>query len=162
MSPRRAKTAAGPRTKGPEAGLDKVGQFLRLLWSLDHELRSMSKRMEARHGVTGPQRFTLRMLGHAPGLGAGDLAELLQLHPSTLTGILQRLESGGLVRRTIDPDDTRRISLQLTAAGRKIDALHTGTVEAAVRRALRKNGKSEIDAARNVLGSLVAELHRDG
>jgi len=157
--PRRAvKTATEGARSSTEVGLDKVGHFLRLLWSLDHELRSMSKRMEARHGVTGPQRFALRMLGLAPGLGAGDLAELLQLHPSTLTGILQRLEASGLVRRATDPRDTRRISLQLTPAGRKIDTLQAGTVEVAVRRALRKRRKKELDGARAVLVSLVAEL----
>jgi MarR family transcriptional regulator, organic hydroperoxide resistance regulator len=147
--------------EGPEAGLDRGGQFLRLVWTLDHELRSMSKRMEARYGVTGPQRFTLRMLGHAPGLGAGELAELLQLHPSTLTGILQRLEAGGLVRRTTDRKDTRRISLELTPAGRKVDTLHAGTVEAAVRRTLRKCSREQIDGARALLVALIAELRRD-
>ncbi len=156
-----ARTAVEPSSQGLEAGLDKVGHFLRLLWSLDHQLRSMSKRMESRYGVTGPQRFALRMLGHAPGIGAGELAELLQLHPSTLTGILQRLDSGGLVRRTTDPVDTRRISLQLTPAGRKVDTLHSGTVEAAVRRVLRKRGKRELDGARAVLAALVEELRGD-
>jgi DNA-binding MarR family transcriptional regulator len=158
---RKPARKAATRPESPETGLDKVGHFLRLLWSLDHELRSMSKRMEARYGVTGPQRFALRMLGHAPGLGAGDLAELLQLHPSTLTGILQRLQSAGLVRRTKDREDTRRVSLELTPAGRRVDSLHSGTVEAAVRRALRKWTRQEIEGTRAVLTSLVTELRRN-
>lgn len=135
-----------------------MGHFLRLLWSLDHELRSASKRMEARYQVTGRQRFALRMLAHAPGVGAGQLADLLQIDPSTLTGVLRRLEDNGLLQRTTDQRDTRRARLELTAAGRKIASLHGGTVEAAVRRALAKCSKGEVSSAKAVLAALVSEL----
>ena len=51
--------------------LDPVLDFLRLLWSIEHGLQRMSKRMEGELGITGPQRLVLRIVGRFPGLSAG-------------------------------------------------------------------------------------------
>src|ERR1700704_2780485 len=93
--------------------LDPVLDFLRLLWSIEHGLQKLSKRMEAELGITGPQRLVLRVVGQFPGLSAGELAHIVRLHPSTITGILQRLVAGGLLERQRDPIDTRRTRLRL-------------------------------------------------
>ena len=50
--------------------------FLRLMWAVDHELQSVSKRMLAELGQTGPQRLAIRLIGLNPGLAAGELAGL--------------------------------------------------------------------------------------
>ena len=71
---------------------------MRLLWAVDHGLQRRSKRMAATLGVTGPQRLVIRIVGRFPGISAGRLASILHLHPSTLTGILRRLERGGCSR----------------------------------------------------------------
>jgi len=109
---------------------------MRLIWALDHGLQSLSKRMQASIGLTGPQRVALRVLGRRPGISAGALSDILRLHPSTLTGILHRLERRGLVRRTRDPEDRRRARLALTARGRQLNVSTPGTVEAVVKRVL--------------------------
>jgi DNA-binding MarR family transcriptional regulator len=134
--------------------------FMRLLWSLAHGLQSRSKRMEAELGVTGPQRLVLRILGRAPGTAAGTLARAMCVHPSTLTGVLRRLESRGLVERKRDATDARRKLFQLTSAGRKLDALQAGTAEAAVRRALARLSAGELETASRVLGAVSGELAR--
>src|SRR6267378_5200867 len=120
--------------KGPPLGA--VLDFMRLLWAVDHALQSASKRMEAAYGVTGPQRLVVRIVGRFPGIAAGRVAEILHVHPSTLTGILKRLESRGLLQRRTDPRDARRALFMLTPKGRKLDTVRTGIVEQAVRRAL--------------------------
>src|SRR2546430_1703441 len=74
-----------------ETQLGPVLDFMRLLWSVDHSLQSVSKRMEGTLGVTGPQRVVIRMVGQFPSISAGDVAALLHIHPSTLTGVLKRL-----------------------------------------------------------------------
>ena len=109
-------------TPASEKRFGSVLEFMRLIWALDHGLQSLSKRMHASFGLTGPQRVTLRVLGRRPGISAGTLAEILRLHPSTLTGILHRLERRELVRRSHDPRDRRRTRLELTPRGRKLDA----------------------------------------
>src|SRR5580704_7823727 len=91
----------------PEPALDPVLDFMRLLWSIEHQLQSASKRMETAIGITGPQRLVLRVVARFPGISAGELADVVRLHPSTVTGILQRLVQKGLLARDVDPDDSR-------------------------------------------------------
>src|SRR5580692_8483834 len=86
--------------------LDGVLDFMRLLWSVEHGLQRMSKRMEAELGITGPQRLVLRVVGQFPGLSAGEVAHIVRLHPSTITGILQRLVAKGFLARQRDPGDS--------------------------------------------------------
>lgn len=144
----------GKRSLGP------VLEFMRTLWALDHALQSASKRMESRLRVTAPQRLVVRIVGRYPGISAGELSDVLHLHPSTLTGILRRLADHGLVERQADPGDARRALLSLTARGRAVDALRSGTVEAAVRRALGRVRPAAVQHAREVAEAVAVELAR--
>jgi DNA-binding MarR family transcriptional regulator len=141
-----------------EPALGEVLDFMRLIWALDHGLQSLSKRMQATLGLTGPQRVALRVLGRAPGMSAGALAEILRLHPSTLTGILQRLEGRGLVRRAVDPRDRRRSRLELTARGRRLDVPTPNTVEAVAGRVLARYSKTRIRSAAEILEAVAEGL----
>lgn len=140
----------------PELG--PVLDFMRLIWEVDHALQRTSRRMEVRMGVTGPQRLVLRIVGRFPGIPAGHLAQLLHLHPSTLTGILQRLERQGLLRRRSDPRDGRRILVGLTEKGRAFDVATEGTVESAIRDVLNETSPQKIRAAREVFSSIAKAL----
>lgn len=141
--------------------LGQVLEFMRTLWALDHELQSASKRMESSLGITGPQRLVIRIVGRFPAISAGEVAGILHLHPSTLTGILRRLVERGLVERRSDPRDARRALLSLTARGRTVDGSRSGTVENATRRALSRLKPRDLAAARDVLDALASELGRD-
>lgn len=134
---------------------------MRLLWAVDHGLQSVSKKMNAQLGVTGPQRFAIRIIGRTPGITAGALAETLHLDPSTLTGVLQRLVARGAIRRISDPDDRRRALFALTPRGRTLDRVQTRTVEAAARRVLAQATPDDAEATRRVLGALVRALARE-
>jgi DNA-binding MarR family transcriptional regulator len=156
-SPRRARGARhGFDATAPELG--GLLEFMRLMWAVDHALQRSSKRMQASLGVTGSQRLVVRIVGKFPGIAAGHLAELLHLHPSTLTGVLKRLEARKLIRRRPDPHDARRYRFQLTPDGRRLNATLDGTVEAAVRRALRRLSKPQLRAARQALAVLASTL----
>ena len=150
----------GRRTAQPDqtASLGEVLDFMRVLWAVDHGLQSRSKRMGREIGVTGPQRVVIRLVGRFPGISAGELADLLHLHPSTLTGILSRLLDRELVSRESDPLDARRALFKLTSDGRKLDQTKSGTVEAAVRKALSKVPATRLEAAREVLESIADSL----
>jgi DNA-binding MarR family transcriptional regulator len=138
--------------------LGDVLQFMRLMWAVDHQLQSVSKRMAAVIGLTGPQRLSVRLIGRVPGVSAGELASLLHLDPSTVTGIVRRLEEAKMIERTRDEDDARRSRLRLTARGREVDRRSSGTVEAAVRRVLATASPHDLAAAARVLGALAGEL----
>jgi DNA-binding MarR family transcriptional regulator len=144
-----------------EVRLGKVLDFMRLLWSVDHGLQSLSKRMDARLGVTGPQRLVIRIVGRFPGISPGEVADILKVHKSTLTGVLQRLEKRGLIERKASPDDRRRSLVWLTAAGQKVNAVRAGTVEAALRRAMNRLDTDNLAAAEEVLTIFAAELRRE-
>jgi DNA-binding MarR family transcriptional regulator len=138
--------------------LDPVLDFMRLLWSIEHGLQRMSKRMEAELGITGPQRLVLRVVGRFPGLSAGELAHIVRLHPSTITGILRRLVARGLLDRARDPGDSRRARLRLKPRAVPYTRTSQGTVEKAVTQALKRMGPSNVRAARHVLAEVARRL----
>ncbi len=131
---------------------------MQLLWAVVHGLQSTSKRMTAALGVTGPQRLVLRVLGLFPGLSAGDLASVLHVHPSTLTGVLQRLVAQRWLLRVEDPGDRRRAVLRLTARGARVNAVVGGTVESAVAAALDVVSNRDRAATMRVLARLAGAL----
>lgn len=135
-------------------------RFMQRMWDFVHALDVRSKRMMQTIGVTGPQRLVIRLVGQMPGQTATDIARMLGKHPSTLTGVLARLEDRKLIIREIDPTDRRRARFKLTAAGKRIDRERAGTVEAATRRALARCKPSEIEATLAVVAKLVEELER--
>ena len=137
---------------------EPVLDFLRLMSAVDHELRSVSKRMLTELGLTGPQRLAVRFIGRQPGLAAGELATLLHLDPGTVTGILRRLDVAGMIVRVRDKSDSRRVCLTLTQRGQAINRRRSGTIEFAVRRALTAVPDADMRAARRVLKLLAQEL----
>lgn len=158
-----AKSALGAEAEGPnEARLSQALRFMRTLWLLDHSLSRRSKNMGATLGITGPQRLVLRVVGRNPGIAAGAIARTLHLDKSTMTGILQRLEDRGFLRRSPDPEDGRISRFALTSAGARLDRHDRGTIEAAVRRLLNRLPPEQIEVAEHVLQELSAELDRDG
>lgn len=153
--------ASTTRQKGDGVALPDVLQFMQLLWAVVHGLARTSKRMTGELGVTGPQRLVLRVVGLFPGLSAGDLAAVLHVHPSTLTGIVQRLAGQGLLARIEDPGDRRRVVLRLTTSGSRANTTRRGTVEAAMTEALAGVGEGDRAATRRVLERLAAHLEPD-
>jgi DNA-binding MarR family transcriptional regulator len=151
--PERRDNGAGPGEAG-EPVLGDVLDFMRLIWGVSHGLQSASKRMEAAYGITGPQRLVVRILGRCPDASAGELAKTLHLDPSTLTGVLRRLEDRGIIERRPVAGDRRRVHLRLTPAGRGVDRKHQGTVENAVRQALADIDPSKVQAASELLEAL--------
>lgn len=134
---------------------------MQTLWELVHALDVRSKRMARQLGVTGPQRLVVRLIGQTPGAMASDISTTLGMHPSTLTGVLARLEAQGIIHRGVDDSDRRRSRLELTAEGKRVDAERKGTVEAAVRRALARAQPQTIEKTVEMLELLVSELDRD-
>ncbi len=148
----------GMDSPGTARGLGGPVEFLRLVWAVDHSLQSASKRMTRALGVTGPQRLVIRIVGLRPGCSPGELAKVLHLHPSTLTGILKRLIARRAIAAQPDERDRRRTRLHLTHRGRELDRLRQGTVEAGVRRALAGLRGREVRTAARVLRRLAEEL----
>ncbi len=149
---------ASERDAGPRGSLGHALEFMRLLWSLDHALHKRSKHMARKTGITGEQRLAMRLALHAPDLTAGELATLVHVHPSTLTGMLRRMETQGLLKASPDPRDRRRLRLKVTSAGRRAVERAGPTIESAVDAALATCSARELEAARRVLERVIEQL----
>lgn len=64
----------------------------------------------------------LLALWQEDGLKVLDLSRKAGLEPSTMTGLLDRMERDGLLTRTPDPDDRRAQRICLTPAGQAAQA----------------------------------------
>ena len=73
-------------------------------------------------GLTYPQYLVMLVLWEGDGLTVSQLGERLSLDSGTLTPLLKRLASSGLVQRLRDAADERRVLIRLTPAGRRLKA----------------------------------------
>jgi DNA-binding MarR family transcriptional regulator len=72
-------------------------------------------------GLTYPQYLTMLALWSADeSLTVGEIGDRLRLDSGTLTPVLKRLETAGLVARRRDPADERRVVVSVTAAGERL------------------------------------------
>lgn len=74
-------------------------------------------------GLTYPQYLVMMLLWEAAPRSVSDLGNALHLDSGTLTPLLKRLETAGLVVRRRDNEDERRVFIVLTERGRALRAL---------------------------------------
>ena len=80
-------------------------------------------------------RYELLMLLHFSNTGALPVTKAssrLQVHPTSVTNSVQRLESAGLVHRSPHPSDRRATLVTITEEGRRIGLAATDLLNAAV------------------------------
>lgn len=68
-------------------------------------------------GLTPSQQSALAVIDHHGPIRLGDLARIEAVSPPTITKIVAKLESQGLVSRQGDPDDRRIVQVSITAEG---------------------------------------------
>ena len=71
-------------------------------------------------GLTHPQYLVMLALWGESPLSVKAIGTLLQLDSATLSPLLKRLETGGLVTRTRSSSDERQLAVELTGAGRAL------------------------------------------
>jgi MarR family transcriptional regulator, organic hydroperoxide resistance regulator len=79
-----------------------------------------SKMAEHQTGITGPQLWTIKVIGDLAPVKVSDIAKRMYVHPATVVGILDRLESRRLVQRIRSTDDRRVVKVILTEDGKKL------------------------------------------
>jgi DNA-binding MarR family transcriptional regulator len=106
----------------PDQALLLDNQLCFALYSASLAMTKLYKPMLDRLGLTYPQYLAMLALWERDGLMVSELGERLYLDSGTLTPLLKRLESAGLVGRIRDTADERRVHITLTAQGRKLKA----------------------------------------
>jgi DNA-binding MarR family transcriptional regulator len=100
--------------------LDLKRQFIAQLVESSRLLRNYIDCRAKGRGTTRAQWIVLFRLREQEGLSQVDLAEVLDLQPSSLVRLLDRLVDHGLLERRPDPRDRRANRLFLTEAGRRL------------------------------------------
>lgn len=108
----------------------------------------------APHGVTPGQYGILKCLWDENGLTVKQIAERMYLDSSTITGLLDRMEQKGLIKRGPDPTDRRALSVVLTAEGQRLE----GPVSEAIARANQEVLKDVGDAEAQKLMQLLFDV----
>ena len=82
------------------------------------------------HGLTFARYEALVLLTFSSrgSLPMGKIGERLQVHPTSVTSIIDRLEASGLVARRPHPDDGRAVLAEITPAGRSLVEAATATL----------------------------------
>jgi MarR family transcriptional regulator, organic hydroperoxide resistance regulator len=108
--------------KRSDALLQLDNQLCFALYSTSLAMTKLYKPLLDGLGLTYPQYLAMLALWEQDGLMVSELGERLYLDSGTLTPLLKRLESSGLISRLRAVEDERRVHITLTAAGRKLKA----------------------------------------
>jgi DNA-binding MarR family transcriptional regulator len=105
-------------------------------------------------GLTHPQYLVMLALWERSPRTVRNIGEALALEPATLSPLLKRLESAGLVTRSRKVDDERSLDVELTPAGRALRA----RAEAVPAQIIQRLGMpvAELEATRDALTRLLA------
>ncbi len=98
---------------------------LRIFQAMRRIIRAVelhSRKLASLHKVTGPQLVCLLTLKEHDSITATELSSRVYLSPSTVVGILDRLEEKNLITRKRDKRDRRRVYLSLTELGLELAA----------------------------------------
>jgi DNA-binding MarR family transcriptional regulator len=106
----------------------------------------------APHGLTFARYEALMLLrfGRAGGLPLGKIGSRLQVHPTSVTNLIDGLERAGLVRRTPHPSDRRTTLARITPRGRETAARATEALHA-IRFGTAPLGPAELDELTAIL-----------
>ncbi|MBM6403563.1 MarR family transcriptional regulator [Phycicoccus sp. CSK15P-2] len=89
---------------------DDLGRALSTAVVMFHE--AVGRRL----GLSAVDQRALALVHRTGPVTAGRLAQETGLTPGAVTGLLDRLESRGLVHRAVDPDDRRRVLVSPAAS----------------------------------------------
>jgi len=105
-------------------------------------------------GLTPAQFDIIATLGNTAGMTCRELGERTLITKGTLTGVLDRLEARGLVRRGPSDADRRQVSVSLTPAGTRLFGRVFPEHAAHIRKAFAVLSAAEMDQARELLARL--------
>ncbi|UJF24499.1 MarR family transcriptional regulator [Suttonella sp. R2A3] len=107
-----------PQTLSNEETLRRCSTLLIALRRITRASDIYSKKLSQQTGLTMPQIILMQAIDFAPECSAGELSNMIALSQATVTNIVRRLESRGLLERERGSDDKRKVFLRLTKQGK--------------------------------------------
>jgi DNA-binding MarR family transcriptional regulator len=154
MSTAQTTTTTGPSP--PVAASEQRGALIDELLAAGRELGAVTvlfhNAIAARMGLSATDHKYLELLVQEGPMTAGRLAERTQLTTGAVTGMIDRLERHGLVRRVRDPHDRRKVIVEpnLEAAQRMI-APHFAPLTAEIEAIHEQYSDAELRVIRDYL-----------
>jgi DNA-binding MarR family transcriptional regulator len=111
--------AVSKRTRSARDDYRQITEFCQSIVDISDAATSREAILRSARVALPPSAFLLlRYLDIAGSLSVSQLAEVVGLHPSTVSSQLRPLTDKRFVRRAVGSDDGRVVSLSITAAGR--------------------------------------------
>jgi DNA-binding MarR family transcriptional regulator len=104
----------------PSSEHDELFAFLDALRQVNQTVRIADRGVEQQLGISGAQLFVLEQLAQAPATSLNELAARTFTRHSSVSVVVSRLVEAGLVERNSSELDGRRITLEVTKAGRAL------------------------------------------
>ncbi|MCK9258596.1 MAG: MarR family winged helix-turn-helix transcriptional regulator [Azoarcus sp.] len=117
-----------------------------------------SQWIERQSGVTGAQLWALQELCEVPGMRVGELANCMALHQSTASNMIDRLETGGLIRKERTSADQRVVRLYLTDEGNALLARAPSPARGILPEALRRLDEDDLHRLQSELDGLLHKI----
>lgn len=141
-----------------DVAISEIMQSLRRIFKA---IQNYSHEVSSRFGITGPQLWALKNISQSGSLSLRDLSSRMYLHPSTITGVVDRLEKKGYVARIRDKVDRRVICVQLTAGGKRLIKRAPNPAQGKMIYGLKNLKKRELnsiyDSVRKLVGIMEAQ-----
>jgi len=99
---------------------NEVDAIVETIIYLYTESRRLTKGLASQFGLTGPQLTVIKLLESFDDLSLSSLSERIRAQNSTVTGIIDRMEREGLVRRERSTSDRRVVHIRLSEKGLKL------------------------------------------
>jgi homoprotocatechuate degradation regulator HpaR len=112
------------------------------------------------HGLTDQQWRIVRALNEVEAMDIAALGRACCLHTASLSRTLPNLEAGGLVSRRADKQDQRRVSVSLTAKGRKLFETVAPQSEAIYAQLAQDIGPQRIELIYGLLDEVIGILQK--
>jgi len=132
-----------------------ITEIMESLRRIFKAIQDYSYDVSDKFGTTGPQLWALKTISQNESLSLGELGRRMYLHPSTITGLIDRLEKKGLVERDRDQTDRRVIKLNLTLKGRGLVKRAPNPIQGKMIYGLRRLKRKELNSIHHSVQKLV-------
>lgn len=131
-----------------------ISETMQALRRIIKALQDYSQKVSGQFGITGPQLWALKTLFQNGDLALGELSKRMYLHPSTITGLVDRLEKKDLVSRRRGEEDRRVITIHLTSKGTSLIKKAPHPIQGKMVYGLRRLKKHELHSIFNAVQKL--------
>jgi DNA-binding MarR family transcriptional regulator len=160
--PGRPATSRGTTARSSAPSAAESDLLLHALRRVMRELRLAARDAEQRAGIPPAEHDVLMHLADEKVGSLSALAERTHTDLSSVSVVVSRLAERGLLRRTVDAADRRRLVIELTPAGRAVVRRAPESTRSRFAHAVSRLSRREQRTTNDTLERLADALEADG